>query len=256
MKLILAILATLAVTCDYASATTNFCDASLCSGAQHIGCNNKGNWASTCTQASLVPLTEDQKDLIVNAHNKYRNSVAGGETKLNAACRMATMQWDEELATLAALNVKQCQMNHDACHNTESFLYSGQNLAWFGFTGTGDNSKLAEQSVDLWYGEIKDTAVSHVAKYPNGYSGPTIGHFTVLAADKNTHVGCAVANYIEKGQTYNSFLMACNYATTNMVNFPIYESCATPASKCTTGTNPSYKNLCSTKESYSVNKWF
>lgn len=71
-----------------------------------------------------------------------------------------------------------------------------------------------------------------------------------MMADRNTHVGCAAATY------NNIYLLACNYATTNMIGFPIYASCSSPGSSCSTGNNPQYPNLCSTSEVYSVNKWF
>lgn len=83
-----------------------------------------------------------------------------------------------------------------------------------------------------------------------------IGHFTVMMADRNIRVGCAGATYTNDGERYLSYLVACNYATTNMINFPIYESCSRAAASCTTGTNPKYPNLCSASEQYAVNKWF
>ena len=120
----------------------------------------------------MVTFTQAQKDAIVDSHNAKRNTVAAGNTALSPACRMATMQWDEELATLAALNVKQCQMRHDACHNTDAFEYSGQNLAWITFYNTPNTTRLSLQSVDMWYNEIKDTRMAYINRYPNNYQGP------------------------------------------------------------------------------------
>lgn len=71
-----------------------------------------------------------------------------------------------------------------------------------------------------------------------------------MMADRNIRVGCAAATY------GNAFLIACNYATTNMVGFPIYTSCSSAGSSCTTGPNPQYPNLCSASEVYDVNKWY
>uniref|UniRef100_W8B4H9 Venom allergen-1 n=1 Tax=Ceratitis capitata TaxID=7213 RepID=W8B4H9_CERCA len=235
---------------------TNYCDKSLCGSSQHIACNNNGKFASSCKNPTAITFTQAQKNQIVNAHNAKRDLVAGGKTALKAACRMATMQWDEELATLAALNVKQCEMKHDACHNTDAFKYSGQNLAWISFYNSPNASKLSQQSVDMWYNEIKDTKMAYINKYPNNYSGPTIGHFTVMVADKNIRVGCAASTFDVSGQPYKGYLFACNYATTNMIDFPIYKGCSEAASNCTTGRNPDFNNLCSASEEYDVNKWF
>ncbi|XP_018802408.1 PREDICTED: venom allergen 3-like [Bactrocera latifrons] len=234
----------------------NYCDSSYCGSRTHIACNNNGAFASSCQSPALVGFTQALKNSIVDAHNAKRNTVAGGNTALKPACRMATMQWDDELAKLAAFNVKQCQMKHDACHNTKAFEYSGQNLAWITFYNTPNTMQLSLQSVDMWYNEIKDTKMEYINKYPNNYSGPTIGHFTVMMADRNIRVGCAASTYSVSGQRYKAFLFACNYATTNMINFPIYTSCSVAASQCTTGKNPKYTSLCSASEKYDVNKWY
>ncbi|XP_017474138.1 PREDICTED: venom allergen 5-like, partial [Rhagoletis zephyria] len=116
MQLKFVLFAILVAAFEIVSAT-NYCDTSLCSSGQHIACNNTGNFASSCQNAALASLTQETKNLIVSAHNTKRNTVAGGSTALEPACRMATMTWDDELAFLAELNVKQCQMRHDACHN-------------------------------------------------------------------------------------------------------------------------------------------
>ena len=79
-----------------------------------------------------------------------------------------------------------------------------------------------------------------------------IGHFTAMVNDANIRVGCGAATYSQGG--FTNYLVACNYARTNVVNYPVYASCSNPASKCTTGTNPKYRNLCSVKEKYDVNR--
>lgn len=51
-------------------------------------------------------MTKKFKEILVDTHNEKRNLVAGGkEYKHKAACRVATMQWDDELAKLATLYV-------------------------------------------------------------------------------------------------------------------------------------------------------
>ncbi|TMW44096.1 hypothetical protein DOY81_010824, partial [Sarcophaga bullata] len=205
--------------------------------------------ASCPSNAKMIPITDDLKKILVDTHNEKRNFIAGGGVaKLSPACRMATMEWDDELANLAALNVMQCR-------NTDAFKYSGQNLAWFGLTGPADHAAKLKQSVEIWFSEVKDTKQSHIDSFPDGYSGPDIGHFTVMMADRNIRVGCAAVNYKNDGERYLSYLVACNYATTNMYDLPIYKSCSRAATSCTTGTNPKYPNLCSASEKYAVNKW-
>ncbi|XP_064537065.1 antigen 5 like allergen Cul n 1-like [Drosophila montana] len=233
---------------------TDYCQTS-CGSTKNIGCNNTGAWGSACpSDKALVDFTTSDQNAIVAKHNEYRNFIAGGgDSKLSPACRMATMQWSDELAYLASLNVKSCQMSHDGCHNTDDFKWSGQNLAWIGYFNPLNATANAISSVTMWYNEVSNTQQSQIDAYPSNYNGATIGHFTVMVADRNTRVGCAASTYSVSGQSYKAFLMACNYAATNVIGVKMYNSCTVGASKCTTGVNPSYKFLCSTKEVYDVN---
>ncbi|ALC49419.1 Ag5r [Drosophila busckii] len=246
----LTILALLLSSCS----ATNYC-AKSCGTNQNIGCNNNGAWASSCpSDKQLLTLTSAQKAAIVDRHNQHRNFIAGGgASHLSRACRMATMRWNDELAYLASLNVRSCEMKHDKCRKTDAFDYAGQNLAWMGWFAPLNATAEVIRGVDMWYAEVKDTKQSHIDAYPNNYNGPAIGHFTVMVADRNTAVGCAVSTYSVKNQSYKAFLMACNYATTNMIGTKMYNSCSSAASKCTTGVNPSYKFLCSASENINPN---
>lgn len=76
-------------------------------------------------------------------------------------------QWNDELAYFAELNVKQCQMNHDACHNTEEFHWSGQNLAGSGSTLNINIEKAISDGITRWYNEYKDAAVADIDSYPS-----------------------------------------------------------------------------------------
>ncbi|XP_037818694.1 antigen 5 like allergen Cul n 1-like [Lucilia sericata] len=235
-----------------------YCNKNLChNGNKHIACDNDGKFHSTCPDdAEKREMTESLKKLIVEAHNEKRNIVAGGDVKhLKPACRMATMEWDDELASLAEYNVLQCKMNHDKCHNTEDFKYSGQNLGEMGFRGNANDTANIQKSIEMWFEEKKDVKQSIIDKYPKGYKGPKIGHFTVMMADRNIRVGCAAATYSVSGKDYKNYLFACNYAATNMIGFAIYKSCDKSADDCKSGTNPNYENLCSSSESYNVNKY-
>ncbi|KAM7350298.1 antigen 5 like allergen Cul n 1-like [Cochliomyia hominivorax] len=244
----------LAVFCFVALAAsvtaTDYCKLN-CDDRTHIGCKNNGKFSSECPKdAEIRDMTDSLKKLILDEHNEKRNTIAGGEyDKLKPACRMGTMEWDDELAKLAELNVLQCKMKHDKCHNTNDFKYSGQNLGVSGYNGDVNDSASIKKFIQLWYDEKKDVKQSIINKYPKGYKGPKIGHFTVMMADRNIRVGCAASIY---NKTY---LFACNYASTNMVGYAIYKSCDKPAADCKSGTNSSYKNLCSTSESYNINKF-
>ncbi|XP_014101221.2 venom allergen-1 [Bactrocera oleae] len=247
LRLVFFVISLTAVQIVYAQ---NYCDRSLCSSGNHIACNNNGRFAASCRNAAMVTMTQAHKNLIVRLHNTKRNTVASGRTKLRPACRMSTMQWDDELARMAAFNVKQCQMRHDSCRNTQTFKYSGQNLARSSYNGTPNIRNLLQTLINMWYNEIKDTTMAYINRYPNNYSGPTIGHFTVMVGQANTRVGCAVSTYSVAGRSGRTFLLACNYATTNMIGQAMYRTCSTAASGCRTGRNTAFPSLCSRSEVY------
>ncbi|BFG01504.1 antigen 5 like allergen Cul n 1-like [Drosophila madeirensis] len=257
LRPVVALLSIIGVLLALAEAQTpNYCDSALCGSSTHIACNNNGAWASTCPTSpapSAVTFDLAQRKQILKMHNVRRNRIASGlMAKYKPAKRMATMRWNPELAKLAALNVKQCKMNHDACHNTQTFKASGQNLAMYGYSGPQSGMtipQLITASVNMWWGEQKDASMTIINKYPSNWSGPPIGHFTAMAQEENTHCGCAAAFYTESGM--NNFLMACNYATTNWVGSPVYQR-GVKGSGCKTGTNPNYPGLCRVAEVYDV----
>lgn len=74
-----------------------------------------------------------------------------------------------------------------------------------------------------------------------------IGHFTQVVKDDAYKVGCSIAKFTSGGN--RKALLACNYAVSNIKNWPIYEEGET-ASACETGTNPDFPGLCSVDEVY------
>ncbi|XP_013105492.2 antigen 5 like allergen Cul n 1 [Stomoxys calcitrans] len=228
---------------------TDYCSSSLCGGSTHIACGNNGQFASSCpSNAALVDINP-YKSYILDYHNEKRNLIAGGTVaNHDAACRMATTQWDDELAKLAALNVRQCKMAHDKCRNTDTFHYAGQNLAYRTYSGSPKYEELLKITMDMWYDEVSLSNMGYINSYPS--AGVGIGHFTVMVNEKNIRVGCAAATY---GTSKQTFLIACNYARTNVATLPTYTSCGTPGSSCASGKNSKYPNLCSESESYDPN---
>lgn len=76
-------------------------------------------------------------------------------------------------------------------------------------------------------------------------------HFTQVVRDQSNAMGCAIARYTEgKLKTY---LMACNYATTNTENVSVYKI-GEPTSDCITGPNTNFPGLCSDEEPVNPNE--
>ena len=57
------------------SAQSDYC--SICSN--HIACNHPGTFDPTCpADATIVTLGSSEINLLLDAHNNYRNNIAGG----------------------------------------------------------------------------------------------------------------------------------------------------------------------------------
>ena len=171
-------------------------------------------------------MTLELKGTIVNVHNIYRNKTAAGLSNLNReAAAMGTILWSNELASLAELNTKQCNMKHDRCRNTDTYQTSGQNLAW---QATSDPITPAEirigviNGISKWFNEYKYTEDTDVDSFNrlSGVKGKQIGHFTCLVKDIITRVGCAVVTYME--DDYTNLLVACNYGSMNSKSIQIF----------------------------------
>jgi hypothetical protein len=72
--------------------------------------------------------------------------------------------------------------------------------------------------------------------------------------DRTTEVGCGVSSYYEvfDGTTFKTYLVACNYASTNMLTWPVYKS-GPVASDCVGGADDVYPGLCKITENIDPN---
>ncbi|XP_063705347.1 antigen 5 like allergen Cul n 1-like [Culicoides brevitarsis] len=188
-------------------------------------------------------MSTKRKNLILRLHNRLRNKVALGQLSgYPKAVRMPMLRWDDELAFLAELNVKQCEMKHDECRNTDKFHYAGQNLAYIG--GGNSNAERIKALVRKWFEEYKDANSSFIDKYRRHPNGKAIGHFTAMIQDRTDTIGCAILRHTKNSH----FFLACNYSFTNMVKDKVYTKGQKSCSKCRTGCNAIYKGLCNPHE--------
>uniref|UniRef100_F5GTY0 Venom allergen-1 n=1 Tax=Simulium guianense TaxID=445764 RepID=F5GTY0_SIMGU len=237
--------------------TRNYCGDELCQPEKrpHIACRNNNDFVSSCPRdRELVPMSTKRKNLLLMLHNRMRNKIALGKQKgYKQAKRMPILQWDDELAYLAELNVKTCKFEHDKCRNTMKYRSAGQNLA---YSAHGDSHKpLAAQLKKMmraFYDEQKDANMTFIEKYTNHPTpGTQIGHFTQLVSDRTTRVGCAISRYTEWNAKYQmdmkTMLLACDYSFTNIWEQKVYEAGPT-ASGCKAGRHSVYKGLCKASE--------
>ncbi|KAL9693544.1 hypothetical protein quinque_012829 [Culex quinquefasciatus] len=235
------------------SQQTNYCDPKLCpSGEPHIACNGLNKLSTTCgpgaQEVNLAPF----QDLILDLHNQLRNRVALGLQNYTRyaffpqAVRMPTLQWDTELATVAATNARRCIYGHDECRSTVRYPYAGQNIGLFSYYAlTFTVTELITDFIYDWYSEYTLTTPAFLAKYPRGYTGPDIGHFTQIVSDRTNRIGCSLVTFYDS--TWINQYFVCNYALINLIGQTVYVA-GTACSKCTTGCSVKYPGLCNTNE--------
>lgn len=114
----------------------------------------------------MIYITNKVKQLIINDHNEKRNFVAGRGAKLEAACRMATIEWDDELALYAAMNVQQCRFMPDLCHNTKKFRYTEQNLALLSPYDQEDLEKKIKEALQEWFDRLSEVKQEYIDILP------------------------------------------------------------------------------------------
>lgn len=72
----------------------DYCDPVLCAkGKKHIACKHTGAFDLNCpANKTLIELTDDNKEYILDVHNKFRNTIAlGAVDGYEPATRMTTM---------------------------------------------------------------------------------------------------------------------------------------------------------------------
>ncbi|XP_052862397.1 antigen 5 like allergen Cul n 1-like [Anopheles cruzii] len=243
------IFATLAMVFLGALDAQDLCSLKSCGTSQNVGCNpppQTGGPACAGKSASVITMDATLKNLILDRHNTLRAQLASGNLAgFKAAVRMPTLVWDESLASQAGNNARSCNYAHDACRNTATYAWAGQNLAmkkYYGMTFT--NQDLAKSAIDSWWGEYNVTSQAQTDSYPSGSVSPAIGHFTQMASDRTSTIGCAMQKWLD-GQ-YTSIYTVCDYSVTNVVSTAVYKT-GTSASQCT-NKSTQYSGLCAVGE--------
>ncbi|KAH8292409.1 hypothetical protein KR054_009401, partial [Drosophila jambulina] len=237
----------------------------------HIACNNKGMRVSilykrkltlvpsqyfggNCPKNSIVVNIRPQQKLILSLFNEFRNNVAGGRIKgLPKAVRMAKMSWSDELSYLALLNVRTCESTPDKCRSTERFAYAGQNNAIFSYGGAESwytDAEILKELIENWFAERSNASPDILANFPEVLPNKNVAKFTIAVAEKNTHVGCAAVRFFK--DFHNHFVLTCNFATSNIVGYPVYTTGEKSTSGCKNpyGAAYDYPNLCYATETY------
>ncbi|KAL5293131.1 Ag5r.2 family protein [Megaselia abdita] len=237
----------------------------LCKGEKHIACCSDKDQSKCITNPfevpydkgkAVYPMTQEFISMILNKHNELRDSVACGDRNyttmsgqtLPVPSTMNEVIWSDELAGNVRILMKNCIYGHSKCHSTSNFPCSGQNL------GRGsamiDNRDFALKIIQLWFDEylfvpdIKDLQSFSGKSFMKSES---IGHFTALIQEDQTHIGCTMVKCRSSSET--TILFGCNYAQTNMVGGTTYSYSkdGKPGEKCEKKSKK-YKCLCAPVE--------
>ncbi|KAF4532745.1 hypothetical protein B566_EDAN007712 [Ephemera danica] len=177
-----------------------------------------------CPQKKLIysgGLTTIEKNEVVSAHNKLRNSIVNGQVRgAPAAVAMANMVWDQELANIAQRLADQCKMAHDTQRRVARFPV-GQNLYMEGTSASGNTNINMTKVTDAWFNEIYNPG------FPASYINPFkfiygAGHYTQVAWADTKTIGCGYTMF-QEGSWYWK-LVACNYGPAgNVIGGRMYQ---------------------------------
>ncbi|XP_055608802.1 antigen 5 like allergen Cul n 1-like [Uranotaenia lowii] len=231
--------------------SVDYCDKKLCAPHKqpNIGCGNDGKLSSDCPAGTKkIEMTDEYKQLIMDAHNKYRSELANGKVGwLPKAAAMPTLTWDDDLAETAQMNANRCVRGHDICHNTEKYLNSGQNLARIATEADSiDIKEWIPKFVTMWWDERHDVNANMVSTMYDPGKSIMVFHFAVLANDKANKIGCGLGQW-KTPDAWLQLYIVCNYSFNDFIGLPIYTA-GEPCSQCKSGCNSKYAGLCDEKE--------
>lgn len=71
-----------------------------------------------------------------------------------------------------------------------------------------------------------------------------------MVCERQTQMGCGISTYQTTidNREFNNYLIACNFASTNMQTYPTYRSGDVTGSACKLGTDSQFPGLCKITE--------
>ncbi|XP_061504594.1 antigen 5 like allergen Cul n 1-like [Anopheles gambiae] len=229
---------------------SDYCDPALCKpNHAHIGCNATGQFGELCPAQTtqLVPMEQPLKELILKLHNGLRSELAGGKMDgFAAAERMAVLEWDDELASLAEHNARTCQYLHDECRSTERYRNAGQNIGRKSQAGnvTIDLERAITDLTNKWWQEYVESNQTVMDDYRAVGEGVDVGHFAQMASDRVTKVGCGATSYYHEARKRSYVYYVCNYSHSNEHGQPVYRKGTQCAQCAETKCSPTFPGLC------------
>nr|CAD7406221.1 unnamed protein product [Timema poppensis] len=210
-----------------------------------------------CHNYGDMPLSKDEKDHILELHNKFRSNVALGKEKPQPpAGNMRQMSWDKELEKIAERWADRCNSYstdtpHDKCRRSKRFQV-GQNVATYGSSAKPFSPDSHARTME-WFKEIKYFKPEWINSYRQHHEiTEKTGHYAQFIWAESFLIGCARVIFEETvdNSTYTFDRLVCNYGPSgNVEGSPVYRS-ANPCLACpkSTSCSPLYKGLCASPE--------
>ncbi|KAK9511778.1 hypothetical protein O3M35_000374 [Rhynocoris fuscipes] len=190
----------------------------------------------------MKSLTESERQIILKAHNDYRNYVASGkQAGQPPAENMLEMTWDDHAATQAFNWASECKFEHNR-PRTLTNRPMGQNLYIKLYSLGQDVNTTFYQWVDSmikgWYDEV------NYYKFGGPFSTQT-GHYTQLIWAKSDKIGCGYSYYKESNNFWYAGYLVCNYAPAgNYIGQKPYRTGKTNCKKYNFQPSSRYSHLC------------
>jgi hypothetical protein len=191
----------------------------------------------------------NDKQVILNAHNWYRNHIAIGINtlgpKLPYAKNMLQMYWSEAIARKAQIWANDCKFMHSSKEFRKMADFPlGENL--YKSSSSADYQSMNwNKAITAWYNEINEFAGKSVDSLAPS-EGPVTGHFTQVIWANTYLVGCGFAQFMDKGWFTNFYV--CQYGPVgNILNTSVYSSSPTKVCVCpkdTSCSNTTFQGLC------------
>ncbi|CAK1546025.1 unnamed protein product [Leptosia nina] len=190
-------------------------------------------------------LTAYEKQAIVDAHNRLRQSVALGQVSSQPpAANMMEMVWDDELAATAQRWADQCTPAHDRAAQRDVGRFPvGQNLAATWTTrppsGPSDSEPDFMKQINAWFDEVRIYGFKPIS------GGHGTGHYSQLVWGETSHVGCGYTFYYDPTRGYTK-LYVCNYGPGgNVIGSSPYEKGHPSCTAFGLSESRKYSGLCS-----------
>lgn len=146
------------------------------------------------------------------------------------------------MALFANAFLKKCIDGHDECREHPIYGSVGQNIYSGYNTKQPELNELLSGAAAKWF---KESQLTYQEQIDSLYGYESIGHFTQMASELATRIGCGVALWTNSNNRY-AFNVVCNYIGGNYLDEKVYVSGR--KSLCTTGQNPKFTFLCSINE--------